>query len=163
MPEYYGTLAGFKAYHLARGNDIAARDDDEYEADLLVASEWLDARFRSQFPGVKAGGREQMREWERVGASDIYGNTLESIPREVEHATYEAAAIHGATPGALSVNWTPGKYSQVSIDGALSVTYAKITNLFEAQAQFAIVQEVLSPVLTGSAFSGMLTGLSVRG
>lgn len=163
MPEFYGTVVGYKAYHLARGHDVAVREDEEIASDLLVASEWIDARFRAQFNGTKTGDRTQIRDWPRTDATDIYGHELSGIPRELEYATYEAAAIQGANLGALSVNFTPGKYESVSVEGAVSVKYAKIMNWFEAQTQFAIVNEILAPILTGKGISGMLFGRSILG
>lgn len=163
MPEFYGTVVGYKAYHLARGHDIAVREDDEIESDLLVASEWIDARFRSQFNGTKTGDRSQFRDWPRTDATDIYGHELSGIPHELEYATYEAAAIQGANLGALSVNFTPGKYESVSVDGAVSVKYARIMNVFEAQTQYAIINEILAPILTGTAIGNLLIGRSYLG
>ena len=154
MPDYYGTPAGFAAYHLARGNDIVVMDETETLAALLVASEWIDARYSGQFGGyVPSDSRDQLREWPRQSAYDRRLNLLTGIPREVENATYEAAAIHGATPGALSVNFTPGKYKSVSIDGAVSVVYGSISSAFEAQTQFAIIGEILAPILTKTGAS----------
>ena len=164
MAEFYGTIEGFKTYHSERGHSLPAifADDDEIASALLVASEWLDSRFRSEFPGTKIGGREQEREWPRDKAHDIHGELLSGVPREVEYSTYEAAAIQGANPGALSVNWTPGKYKSVSIDGAVSVVYASISSVFEAQTQFAIIDEILSMILTGAGAGASYVGQSVR-
>lgn len=162
MPDFYGSVDGFAAYHSARNHDVAVMDETETEAALLVASEWIDARNRTRFSGTKDGGRSQIREWPRLMARDIYGETLTGIPREVEYATYEAAAIQGATPGALSVNFTPGKYESVSIDGALSVKYASVMTVSEVQTQFAIVTEVLAPVLSGTDVGVSYVGSSSR-
>lgn len=161
MPEYYGTPEGFEAYHAARGHTLPAMDADDILAALLVASEWLDARYRASFDGEKLGGREQIREWERRAAYDVHDDLLSGIPREIEYATYEAAAIHGATPGALSVNFTPAKYKSVSVDGAVSVSYAVISSVSDLQTQYAIIGEILSPILTGPGNSG-LVGMSWR-
>lgn len=161
MPERYGTVTDFKSYHAARNHDIAPMADDEIESALLVASEWLDARFRTRFSGLKIGGREQFREWPRVNAVDRYRNELIGIPREIEHATYEAAAIEGAAPGALSINYTPGKYKSVAVDGAISVVYASISSIQDAQTQFAIINEILSTILTGAGVNPYV-GESVR-
>lgn len=162
MPEFYGTVEGFRAYHAARDKTLAVRDDDEVEADLLIASEWLDARFRSSFGGLKLGGREQVREWARSSAYDIHGNLISGIPHEVENATYEAAAIQGAAPGSLSVNFTPGRYKSASIDGAVSVEFASFNSAADIQSEYAIVSEILAPILTGRGASSSLTATSSR-
>ena len=166
MPDFYGTVEGFREYHLKRGHDLApefAQDDDAVAAALLVASEWIDAKYRKAFLGQKIGGRDiQIREWPRLNAFSTYHEVLTGIPREIEHATYEAAAIQGATPGALSVNWVPGKYKSVSVDGAVSVVYASISSVFEAQTQFAIIGEILSTILSGSNDQTSYIGESIR-
>lgn len=162
MPENYGTVEGFKDYHARRNHDIAVLTDDEIAAALLVASEWLDAKYRTQYPGTKDGDRLQLREWPRINANDIHGQPLDGIPREIDNATYEAAAIDGASPGALSINWTPGKYKSVSVEGAVSVVYASVTSVFEAQTQFAIIGEILSTILTNDGGGSAYVGQSVR-
>ena len=62
---YFGTMAGFIAYHAARGNALAAAFDDAelVEPALLVANEWLESTYRSQLGGYKVGGRAQEREF----------------------------------------------------------------------------------------------------
>lgn len=162
MLTFYGTVSGFKTYHAARNNDLpATADDDDIEAALLVASEWIDARYRAVFAGRKTGGREQVREWPREGVEDIYGYSIASdtIPREIENAAYEGALIQLVTPGALSVNFTPNKYKRVSVDGAVSVEYAAYGLSSEVQTQFTTIDGILFSILTGSgsgfsSFSG---------
>ena len=64
MPDFYGTATAFTAYHAARDNTVPADvdTDAEIEVALLVASEWIDARYRPQFQGWKTAEREQLRE-----------------------------------------------------------------------------------------------------
>ncbi|HRQ13072.1 MAG TPA: hypothetical protein PK205_07185 [Promineifilum sp.] len=163
----YGTVEGYKAYHLARGNDIPASSDTDIAEGLLVASEWLDGRYRIGFGGLKVGGRDQVREWPRSGAMDIYGYAVasDSVPREVEYATYEAAAKQLAVPGSLSVDFVPSKYKRASVDGAVSVEWAGYTSAVEVQTQFAIIDQILAPLLVGNpAFpaSSMFSGTAER-
>lgn len=158
--DYYGTTAGFRAYHAARGNDVPAEaiDDDTVLEWLLVASEWLDARYA--FPGLKIGQREQVRDWPRHSAFDRYGYAIVGIPREVENATYEIALRQGTVPGSLTLDYSPSKYKSVSIDGAISVTYANYSSAMDVQTHFGIVGQILAPILTssggGSAYSGAI-------
>lgn len=166
MGDFYGTAAGFKAYHIARGNDVPAEavDDATVEEWLLVASEWLDGRYRSSFPGLKVGMRDQLREWPRNSAFDIYGYVVPStsVPREVENATYEAALRQGQKAGALSVDYTPAKYKRAAVDGAVSVEYAGFASAFDAQTQIPIVDQILAPILTGCGNVSALSGSTVR-
>lgn len=161
MEEFYGTVAGYRAYHLARDNDIPVSDDSDIAAALLVGSEFIDARYRSSFGGLKIVGRSQVREWPRSGVVDVYGNAVaaDEIPREIERATYEAALRQLALPGALFVDYTPNKYSQASVEGAVSVTFAKFGSASEIQTQFSIIDAILAPLISAangnfSSFSG---------
>lgn len=166
MDEFYGTAAGFRAYHIARGNDVPAEaaDDETVEEWLLVSSEWLDARYQSSFPGLKVGMRDQVREWPRNSAFDIYGYAIlsTSVPREVINATYEAALRESASPGSLSVDYTPSKYKRASVDGAVSVEFAGFNSAWDAQKQIPIVDQILYPILTGSGNVSALSGDVVR-
>lgn len=153
MASFYGSTTGFTAYCTARGITVPAGD---LEARLIVASEWLDAIYRNSFPGVKTGGREQEREWPRTVASDIYDYTIpsDSVPYEVDYATYEAA-LHSET---LSVNYTPSKYKQAAVNGAVSVTYASFDNWMDIQTKYAKVNEWLSSILISDSDSSGLVG-----
>lgn len=159
----YGTIAGFQTYHIARGREavVDAFDDDEIEAAKLIASEWLDANYRRVFPGLKTGGRDQLREWPRQGAIDIYGYPIPYavIPTEVENATYEAALIELQESGSLTKSYTPSQYKRVSVDGAVAVEYASFASARDAQTQHKIIDDILSPLfgnaaVTPSPYSG---------
>lgn len=167
MDEFYGTAQGAKDYFTLRGVMLPPRweDDDDITGDLLVASEWLDGKYQPLFPGLKVGLRDQVREWPRVGANDIYGYYLPSdaVPREMINATYEAAIRQGRNPGSLTIDFTPGKYKRVSVDGAISVDYTQFTWAADVQTQIAIVEAILYPILTGNSGNfSMLSGASVR-
>lgn len=155
----YGTVAGFRAYHTARGRDVSAYDDDAVvSAALLVASEWLDATYRSSFKGLPSV-IGQADEWPRVGVYDDYGYAYPSdtVPSLIENAVYEAALRELQTPGTLTLDFTPGKYKRVSIAGSVSVDYALPMQAADIQLQFPIIDQILSPLLGGgnaSALSG---------
>lgn len=167
MPDNYGTIGGFRAYHDDRGNPNLTIDDEDVQSSLLVGSEWLDAVYRSGFPGLKVGQRAQVREWPRVGGTDIYGYAIDAsiVPVEIEKATYEAAMRQALTPGSLSKDWTPSKYKRVSVDGAVSVDYVSFANANDIQTRFAIIDQILAPILTGYGGTGTasaLTGCATR-
>lgn len=150
MTTYYGTGAGMIAYFAERGVDIT-QTAEELAAYLLLASEWLDARYGNSFPGVKTGQRKQERAWPRTAAYDRYGDSINSaeIPREVEQATYQAARQALLSPGILSKNVTPNKYLKAAVSGAVSVEYVQFSNAMDAQTKFQIVDETLYPLLSG--------------
>lgn len=162
----YGSVAGFKTYHTARGRAaiIAAFEDDEIEAAKLVSSEWLDGNYRGSFPGIKIGYRAQVREWPRVGGVDRDGYVIasDSVPTEVENATYEATLRQLITPGSLSVDWTPSKYKRVSVDGAVSAEYNSFYSASDVQTKFKVIDDILAPILTGCGNVSSLSGNSSR-
>lgn len=102
----YGTEAGFEAYCEARGYTMPAGDA---LAALVRASTWLDATYRSRFPGRRVAGRTQELEWPRTGATDVSGEEVadDENPVEIEQATYEAARRELTTPGSLAPDFTP--------------------------------------------------------
>lgn len=170
MPTIYGTPEGFQEYHEERGNEIPATvDEADILAKLLVASEWIDNTFGGLFAGQKTGGYLQERQWPRIAA---YTNTSPSyvfgeneIPKEVEFATYEAALRELVSPGSLLVDWTPGKYKRVSIDGAVSVEYAQFSSAWEVQKVFPIIEQLLSVLFTAQTDGNysIYSSASVRG
>lgn len=165
MAVNYGTVNGYRVYCSARNNLHSNESDDKILSALLVASEWLDATYRASFPGLKVGLREQEREWPRTGATDVYGYAISenSVPTEVENATYEATHREIDNPGSLSVDYTPAKYKSASVQGAVSVEYRQFDSAMEAQTRINVVDQILSPVLTGAG--GLLSrnvGHSVR-
>ena len=153
MADNYGTVNGYRTYCIARNNLHSNEADDKIQAALLVASEWLDAVYRSSFPGLKVGLRAQEREWPRTGAIDIYGYAISEsgVPTEIENATYEATHREIENPGSLSVDYTPTKYKSASVDGAVSVQFQQFDSAAETQIRITIVDQILGPVLTGSS------------
>lgn len=161
MPDFYGTATGFRTYHTARGRDVSAYSDDaEVNAAGLVASEWLDAKYATMFPGLKVGQRDQIREWPRIGGYDRYGYLIasSSVPTEVENATYEAQLRELQAPGALVKDYTPPKYESVSIVGAISVKYRRVDGAMDTQLEIPIVGQILAPILTGCNNASSLSG-----
>lgn len=163
---YYGTADAYKAFVLARTGVAVTATDPAIVAALLVASEYIDANYRLMFPGQKTGLRPQVREWPRSGAYDDQWQTIENnvIPIEVENATYEAARREIASPGSLRTDVTMGTAIQsVSIEGALSVTYAGAGSVSDLQLTIPAIDAIIAPVLTGEHGYSSLSGATVRG
>ncbi len=161
MPDYYGTLAGYRAYHTARGRelDIADQDDDEITSSLLVASEWIDGRYFINFAGTPTGMRDQIRQWPRNECYDNNGYHIPQtlVPREVENATYEAAY----RAEKLNEDYTPDRYKSARIEGAINVEFVSFNSAQEMQTQFPVIDAILAPLMTAknsgvySSFSGV--------
>lgn len=165
MTTYYGTFAGLHAYCDERNIAFTHSEAHSVSA-LIVASEWLDARYGSSFPGVKTGRREQVREWPRTAAYDWHGDSIGNteVPREVEQAAYQGALRELTTTGSLSVDVTPNKYLKAAVSGAVSVEYATFSNAVDAQSKFQIIDEILLPLISGpyNASHSHLSGSASR-
>lgn len=165
MPDIYGSAAEFETYLTQRGRAIPAGGSVVENAALLVASEWIDAVYGASFSGSKTGvsgvKRDQVRQWPRTGAwesTDLYTFGTTEIPTEIKAATYEAAQRQMVTPGALSLDYTPGKYKRVAVEGAISVEYAQFSYAADIQTQFTLIDQILAPLLTangGEQFSSL--------
>jgi hypothetical protein len=143
MSDIYGTLADATAYHAARGNVAWAASgvtDDRRNVSLLKATEFIDTM---EYLGVKTGGRSQERAWPRTGVV-ADGETVadDTVPREIEYATYEAALLdltgtdlqpNEARAGAVKrkrVKAGPAEVETEYMDWASSGTeFTKINNL----------------------------------
>lgn len=129
---HYGTLADADAYHAARGRaEWAAGNVDARTAALVRGSDYVDQRYTSAgcpatFPGRRAGGRTQDREWPREGVVDREGNPVDAatVPVEVVHASYEAAYRELRAPGSLTPDYVPAEQVTREKVGPIETSYA---------------------------------------
>lgn len=162
--DYYGTFAGFQAYHTARGTNVASYTEANVNVALLVASEWLDGAFGYRWPGYKVGDRQQQtRDWPRSWVQDREGYPVdaETVPTEIQNATYEAALRHLIDPTALQSDYTPNRYKRVSIEGSISAEYLSLSAQ-EVQKQFPVIGQILAPILEGNGGVSSISSGIVR-
>mgnify|MGYP000500491630 CR=1 FL=1 len=163
--EFYGTLEGAAEYHAARNNtawegapDSPDSPDDYRMAALIRASDYIDATYRARFSGSKVGGRAQMREWPRIDAVDASGEEIddETVPIEIERATYEAALRELEQPGSLSPDFVAAQQVvRERVEGAVEVQYSeKIVGVGSVTPVVSIIDGILSGLLTGGASTG---------
>lgn len=156
----YGTDAGFTAYATARGEaSVGAASEADRDAARLRASEFIDGKFGHRFPGWRADGRDQVREWPRSFAADREGWPIDvdEIPDEIERATYEAAVRELATPGSLTpdVTLTAREISKTETVGPISETtrYAGGASVGAAEPVLTILEKVLARLINTSRLS----------
>jgi hypothetical protein len=163
------TIAGFATYHTERGHEPPGTwDDEKINASLLTASEWIDRVYGAAFIGQKTAGFTQANEWPRTGAAikdPKYGYAFPSnaIPEQINAAVYEAAYRDCISPGSLLVDYTPGKYKSVSVDGAVSVDYVQFASASDMQTTFPVIDQILYWLLdsNSSAFASY-SGFATR-
>lgn len=154
----YGSVVGFKAWADARGHVYAAYSDTLIAQALLRASEYIDAQFVGLFPGERANGRDQDREWPRSDAYDRDGSLISStaVPPEIENATYEGALRELAQAGSLAPDVRPGGGVVTRVKaGSTEVEFA---NTGATRASFSAIRNALVPILlAGSGMMGRIT------
>lgn len=156
---YYGSVEGYRSYHIVRGRAASDPNSRVLEA-LLIASEWLDGSY--SWPGYKYRDRNlQTRAWPRSHVTDADGWDVayDVVPVEIEQATYEVAYRWLIDPTVLTPDHTPEKYSSVSIDGALSVKYRGL-DAQQVQKQFPILGIILGRLTGGSGGSSLSSSMS---
>ena len=163
----YGSAVGFETYHTARGRTVPDSWTDAYiEAALLVASEYIDQKYGNRFFGFPTGGYTQEREWPRTLAYTdtypVYVFAADEIPTEVVDATYEAAFREATEQGSLTVDFTPSKYSSVSVTGAVSVNYDTTLKVGDVQKQIYNIEAILKPLFDPNYSPSSLSGDVVR-
>lgn len=151
----YGTVVDADEYHSARGNtEWAAATDKEQK--LLKASEFVDT-YRARFPGAKAGGRSQEREWPRKGAIDTAGDLIadDEIPSEVERATYEAAllVVKGIPLSEIPLSGTSaGTVTRKRVKAGPVETETEYDTSGTGRPFFQNIADILEPVINGRRF-----------
>lgn len=163
---FYGSVVEADSYHSARGNTAWANGTNaDKEAALLRASEYIDARYESMWTGWPVNRRAQIRNWPRSAAYDIYGDLIleNEIPTEIEDATYELALIELVTPGKLNpVVTMSDRKTSVSVEGAVSVTYANTSGIESYRPVVTVVDGILAPLMAGDGAKSSLAGRMTR-
>lgn len=161
MSDFYGTVTDANTYHVARGNASWAGSDTDKQAALVRASAYVDSLgldgSLSLFPGTKTGGRAQLRAWPRTGAYDIDGIAIaaDSVPLEVENATYESALRELAAPGSLNPDYTPGAQVKREKVDVLETEYQTVAaGVNPVRPVVTTVLDLLRPVMVCGALAG---------
>ena len=101
----YIDVAFFRQYHLDRGTDTTAILDGAAQTGIVLATDYIDNRWRLRFPGqpLVVG---QSTEWPRANVVDSYGNDVLGLPRELKRACAEYA-LRAARNGQLVADAPP--------------------------------------------------------
>lgn len=161
MADFYGSVAGFKTYHTARGNAFEDNDPSIQSAlyrgsasvDGLGVKPMPDGSYMTLWPGIKTGGRQQLRAWPRDGGADNEGNEIPAgvVPVEVEQATYEMALREQVAPGSTAPDYNPsGLVKREKVD-VLETEYFGASDVAPGanpvRPVISVVMELLAPLL----------------
>jgi hypothetical protein len=148
--ESYVSVADFKARLDKLGHSYADFSDAEIESALRRGTAYIDAKYRSAFPGTPTLGREQALEWPR---EDVYTAISveiddDEMPRELIKATIEASRRELTSPGSLTPDYVETDRVVSETVGPLSVTYQNSTGASDARPVITEIDEILAPILT---------------
>ena len=121
----YASLATADSYHTLRGNSDWAGTDTEKEAALVRATDWIDARLFSRWPGLRYSTTQAL-EWPRAEAYDQDGNDISStVPAALVKALCEAALIELSDARVLTNPQNENGAIISETEGGVSKTYAR--------------------------------------
>lgn len=146
----YATLADALAYHAAKGNAAwASASDTNREPALRRATTWVDATYRTRWPGYRVNGRVQALDWPRSDVVDLDGWAVDylTIPAEVVNATCEAALRELAIPGSLSPDYVASEQIKTAAAGPVSVTYKDASGSGAIVPILAVVDGLLGRII----------------
>lgn len=140
----YVSVADCETYCDARGLTFSSAATADKEAALRRATASIDAMYRSRFPGQRRQYRDQALEWPRTGAVDANGIVVsyDSIPVEIEMATYEAAVRELAEAGSMLPDLERGGAIKSISAGSVSIEYG-------ASAKPGTAMQIIDGILAG--------------
>lgn len=156
----YLDVSGFKKYADARAL-VYTGTDPVIEAALIRATAWLDASYRSRWPGTRVYGRDQRLAWPRSGVTDADDEEIAEgeIPQEVLDAAAEAAVRELASPGSLAPDLERGGAIRRVQAGSVSVEYASTAT---AGTTFSLIDGLLAGLLVGGGETNVYAARAVR-
>jgi len=153
----YISLADFKNYCDSMGYDLPL-GDDKIEQGIRRGTQWLDSAYRNRFIG-KVADIDQALEWPRSGV--VYrGEELPNdvIPKQLIHASAEAARREIVKPGSMSPDLKRGGAIKSVGAGSAKVEFADGAPV---ETTFTTINALLSGFVSGDA-SGRLYGFVAR-
>ena len=152
----YLSAADARTYWDAHGFAYGTVADDLIEAAIRRATVFLEARFRTRWPGrrVDLNDVRQALSWPRKHARDVEGARLSetAIPAELLSASAELASRELSQPYSLSPDTATQRTLSEGIGGAMTTTYA---NMGDQRPVVVVVDDLLSG-LVRQASAGFL-------
>jgi hypothetical protein len=154
----YLSVADWKVYADQQGWDYSTTPagvpytDDQIGSAIIRGRAWLDATYRSRWPGSRANGRDQSTAWPRKDAIDGDGEEIvdDEIPGEVKDASAEAAWRELQEAGSLSPDLERGGAIKSLKAGSVEVTYADGASSLTVYSGIAQMLDGLLTTLPGN-------------
>jgi hypothetical protein len=147
----YALVSGADSYHLIQGNKTWEGVTADKESALIRATQFIEATYRSRWPGVRLKFPQissstvvQGLSWPRYGALDYEGFPIlpSVVPDQVVAATCEAALREISIPGQLQPDIVVGLKSEKAGDSQLVYR-----NDYGVAPHVSILDGILAPVL----------------
>jgi len=169
----YLSTADFEAYADARLYSYGANQDAIASA-LIRATAWIDATYRSRWPGVRTFGAMQSLLWPRKAGSNVNGSFVpdrwtttvtdaegipiatNEIPKVLKDALAEAAYRELNSPGSLAPDLERGGAIQSLQAGSVEIVYSSVA---PAGTTFTQIDAILSGLIgaaRGSCYTAMV-------
>ena len=150
------SLEFFARYCQERGRSLTPYTQTEHCQSIIRATEYLSESFH--WKGIRKNGRNdsdgyQALAWPRYGLYDRENNWVssDSIPREIQWATCEAAYYELANPDALQPAYTPHDRPKMLKAGSVAITYdTSRKDAWGARPTLLILQDLVGEFLSSS-------------
>lgn len=163
--ESFCSVAAFRAYHARRGVDVTSLTDDQVEALLVKATDYMQSKYADRWRGVRRK-YEQALEWPRAYAlrsegyviepsDSYYWWTVDSVPTPVVNACAELAYKANSDDLMPDV----GRRTTQETVGPITVVYADSSAERETN-EYPAVDAMLRRLL---CYDDGITGSMVRG
>lgn len=149
--ESYVSVDACGAYATLQGLEFSTLPADDAEAALRRATRWLDARYRTRFPGRRVNGRSQALEWPRTDAwtSECPPELIadDEIPAEIVKACCEAAIRELAEAGSLNPDFQPGSIIKRDKVGDVETEFKETASANPYRPIVGVIDDLLAGLL----------------
>lgn len=142
----------YRDYHTLRGRDISSQTDEQIQAKIILATDYVDIVREEFFRGIRQVQGQSLA-WPRIDAVYDDGYSIHGVPREVQEATAEYAFIVTPTES-LAPNITYNETGQLAtevfekVDVIETLTRYQDNGSIHSIRQYPIADNLLNRVST---------------
>ena len=157
----YASVQAFKDYWADRGGDYSAKTDEEIQAWIVQATQYIDIRFT--YYGTPLAGRGQTTEFPRENLYDENDNLVEGMPREVVSACLEYAKVAITNPLTTDMAGNASNISEKSEKVGPITKAVKYTGGSAMGSGTFSVYQIADNLLKRSGFVSSIGKVPIRG